>query len=148
MSGRWSDAIRALRERTSSTAADLDVALVIDVVQMQQREDARVRAAAFQVRVDVDALEERAEGVGGEAAHPLVEVAENHLRALDAPVVDERRQPRRLVPPLEHRRAEMDVVDVQRVSASHVQIRALARAGLAGAPRQIVLAVMHDRENG
>ena len=50
----------------------------------------------------------------GEPAHPLVEVAEDDLRARDAVVVDERREPRRLVAALEHRGAEMDVVDVQR----------------------------------
>ena len=60
-SGRWSEAISALRVRGSSTLAHLDVALVIDVIEVDDGKDARIGAAPFQVGVDVDALEERAE---------------------------------------------------------------------------------------
>ena len=88
-----------------------------------------IGAPAFQVRVDVDALEQRVERLGRQAAHPLVEVAEDHLRPLDTPVVDERREPRRLVAALEHRRAEVDVVDVQQLAAAEVEVGALAARG-------------------
>ena len=41
-------------------AAHLDVALVIDVIEVDDGKDARIGAAPLQVGVDVDALEERA----------------------------------------------------------------------------------------
>ena len=92
---------------------DLDMPLVVDVIQVQHREDARVRAPAFQVRVDVDAFEEGVEGLRRQAPRPLVEVAEDDLRSLYPPIVDEGRQPRRLVAALEDRGAEMDVALLQ-----------------------------------
>ena len=55
-------------------------------------------------------------------------------------------QPRRLVSPLQHRRPEVDVVDVQQPAVAEVEIGALAGARLARAPRQVVLAVVHDRK--
>src|SRR4029079_569386 len=39
-------------------ATDLDLSFVIDVIEMQNGEDARVGAAAFQMLVDIDALKE------------------------------------------------------------------------------------------
>src|SRR6185436_2211502 len=50
--------------------SNLDVSFVINVVEMKDREDAGIGAASLEVLVDVDALEERAEGIGGEPAHP------------------------------------------------------------------------------
>ena len=81
-----------------------------------------------------------------EPAHPLVEVAEDDLRPGDAAVVDERGQPRRLVAALEHRGAEVHVVDVQRAAGVDFEIHALARARLARAPREVVLAVVVTRK--
>ncbi len=78
----------------------------------------------------------------GEAAHPLVEVAEDDLWPRDAAVVDERRQPRRLIAALEDGRSEVHVVDVQRAAGADLEIHALARARLARAPREVVLAVV------
>ena len=47
--------------------------------------------------------------------------------------------------PLEDRRAEVDVVDVQRVAVD-VDVRPLQAPLLARLPRQIVLGVVHDRK--
>ena len=96
---------------------------------------------------EIDALQSLGEDVLGDAARPLVEVAQHDLRTGDAPIVDERRQLARLAAPLEERRAEVHVVEVQRVVVQR-EIDALHAAVLAGLPRQIVLNVMPDRETG
>src|SRR6476660_5938215 len=112
-------------------SADLDLSFVINVIEVQNGEDARIRATPLQVLVDIDALKERAEGAGGEAAHPFIEVAEDDLGSLDALVVDESGQPGRLIPSFEHGGAEMDVVDVQRVAVD-IEVGALTGARFAG----------------
>ena len=84
--------------------------------------------------------------LGGEAAHPFVEVPEDDLRPGDAAVVDEGGQTRGLVPALEDGGAEVHVIDVQRLARADVEVGALAGARLAGAPGQVVLAVVHDGE--
>ena len=56
------------------------------------------------------------------------------------------RQPLGLVAPLEQRRAEVDVVEVQDVVLADLQIDALRQPRLAGLPAQVVLLVMLDRE--
>ena len=93
----------------------------------------------------VDALQPLAEHLRRQPLHPLVEVAEHDLRLADAAVVDDGAQPARLVPALEERRAEVHVVEVQRVVADG-DVDALAAARLARLPRQVVLRVMEDRK--
>jgi hypothetical protein len=61
-------------------------------------------------------------------------------------IVNVRGEPRRLVAPFEHGGAEMHVVDMQDAALAEIEIGALTRPRLAGAPRQVVLAVMHDGE--
>ncbi len=61
-------------------------------------------------------------------------------------VVHERGEARGLVASLEHGRAEMDVVDVQRRARLEIDVDALAGALFTRPPRQIVVAVMDDRE--
>src|ERR1051325_7539950 len=98
---------------------ELQGSVVVDVVEMEQGEDARKRAAPLELLLDVDALEMRAEELGGEAARPLVEVAEHdlgpgQLGAMENPLVA-RAEPPALVPPLHERGAEVDVEDVDGV---------------------------------
>src|SRR5881628_2668356 len=107
---------------------------------MEKGKDSRVGAAPFQVRVDVDALEQRTQSLGRKAAGPLVEIAEDDLGAGDAAIVNEGGETRRLVAALEDCRAEMDVIDVQLLAAAQIEVGALARPRLARAPRQVVLA--------
>ena len=96
------------------------------------------------MRAQVDALQPLAEHAGRESAHPLVEIAEHDLRLPDAAVVHDGAEPSRLVPALEKRRAQVDVVEVQRVVAER-DVDALAAARLARLPREVVLRVMADR---
>ena len=63
----------------------------------------------------------------------------------DAAIVNDRRELRRLMPPLEQRGAEMHVIEVQRVVVER-DVDALHAAVLAGLPRQVVLNVMPDRK--
>ena len=107
----------------------LDLPLVVDVIEVQHREHAGIRAPPPQVRPQVDALQPLAEHLRRQPPHPLVEVAEHDLRLADAAVVDDGAQPPRLVAPLEERRAEVDVVQVQRV----VVDRRCRRAGSSAA---------------
>ena len=65
----------------------------------------------------------------------------------DAAIVDDRRQLGGLVAALEQRRAEMHVVEMQRV-VIHRQVDALHAAVLAGFPGQVVLHVMARPETG
>src|SRR5260221_3935966 len=82
-------------------APDLHLPFVVDVVEVDDREEARIGAAPFEVLRDVDALEERRQRLGRQPLHPFIEVAEDDLRAGNAVIVDEGRQALRLVPPLE-----------------------------------------------
>ena len=67
---------------------------------------------------------------------------------VDAMVVDERREPRRLVAALEHGGAEVHVVDVEQPAFAEVEIGALAGALLARPPRQVVLRVVERPGSG
>ena len=104
---------------------------------MKNREEAGIGPAPLEMTVDVDAVEQRAQGLCRESAHPLIEVAQNHFRAVDAMIVNVRGEPRRLVAPFEHGGAEMHVVDMQDAALAEIEIGALTRPRLAGAPRQV-----------
>ena len=98
-----------------------------------------------QVLAEVDALQPLGEDVLRDAARPLVEIAQDDLRPRHAPIVNERGELGGLVAPLEQRRAQMDVVEMQRVIVER-QVDALHAAVLARFPRQIVLHVMAHRK--
>ena len=61
-------------------AGDLDLPLVVDVIQMEQRQQARIGTTALQVRAEVDRLELSGELSGRQAAAPLVDVSQQNLR--------------------------------------------------------------------
>jgi hypothetical protein len=88
-------------------AAELDVPTEIDVVQVQEREEPRVRAPASQMRVEVHAAESLRQDVSDESAPPFVEVAEQNLRVRHAAIVNPRREPRSLVTTFEQRGPKM-----------------------------------------
>ena len=87
------------------------------MIEVQDREDAGIRAPSLQVLAQVDALQPFAQHRRGESLHPLVEVAEDDLRHADAAIVQDRREAAGLVAPFEERGAEVHVVQVQRVVA-------------------------------
>ena len=122
-----------------------DIPLVIDVIQVQDREDPGIGATAPEVGAQVDAFQAFGQHFGRHAAHPFVEVAEHDFRDADAAVVEDRAEPAGLVAPFEERRAEVDVIEVQRVVAD-VDIDALAAARLARPPGQVVLRMLPDRQ--
>ena len=95
-------------------AGDLDVAFVVNVVEMQEGQDARVSAFPLQVHAQVDRLQLLAQRRRGDAAAPLVEIAQHDLRRVDAAVLHDRRQPLGLVAPLAKRGAEVHVEEMQR----------------------------------
>ena len=76
-----------------------------------------------------------------QAARPLVEIAEHHLRPRDPAIVDERGQPNRLMTTLAQRRAEVHVIQVHGVIA-HGQIDPLTATRLAPVPRQVELRML------
>ena len=63
----------------------------------------------------------------------------------DAPVVQDGAEAAGLMAPLQQRRAEMHVVEVQRVVAD-CDVHALTAARLAGPPRQVVLGMVLNRQ--
>src|SRR5919108_5476229 len=93
---------------------DLEPSRVVDVIEMQNRKQARVGAPPLQMVAEVDAVQPFTEERRRETAHPLVEVAEHELRTAHVPIGDDRGEALRLVPPLEDRGTEMHVVEVQR----------------------------------
>src|SRR5688572_33370278 len=95
---------------------DFDRAAEVDVVEVEDGEEAGIRAAASQVRIEVDALEFLREDVAHQSASPFVEIAEHDLRTVDAAVENPRRQLGRLKATFEKRRAEVRVVDMQDAS--------------------------------
>ena len=124
---------------------DLDAgALVIDVIEVHEREEPRVGPPALQVPGEIDAVQLLGEDVARQPARPLVEIAEHDLRPGDAPVVDDAGEPDGLFAALEQRRPEVDVVEVQHVAAADVEIDALRQARLAGLPGQVVLLMVPD----
>jgi hypothetical protein len=132
--------------RTRQLDADnCHTAGVVDVIEVQQREHARVRAPPPQVLPQIDAVQPFAEKRGGQPPGPFVEVADDELGPVDVSIGDDRRQAQRLVPPLENGRAEMDVVDVQRHRANG-DVDALQPPRFARLPGQIVIGVRGDGE--
>src|SRR5262245_45975873 len=103
---------------------------------MKDRKHAGIGAAASQVRSKVDALEPFGQHGRRKAAHPFVEVTEYHLWLADSPIVDDGAEAPRLVAPLEKRRAQVHVVEVQRVVAER-DVDALAAAWLARLPGEV-----------
>src|SRR4029453_8515475 len=124
---------------------DLDVALIVDVIQVQNREDAWIGAPAAQVRAEIDSLQALRQQRRRQTPHPLVEVAEHHFRAGYSPVAYERGEALGLEPTLEIRGAKMHVVQMQE-RAVQVQVDALATARLTGLPREVVLRVVPHGE--
>src|SRR5262245_51235111 len=90
-------------------ADDLDAARIVNVVEVQEGKEARIRPAAPQIVLQVDALQTAAQQLRRESAHPLVEVAKHQFRAADVLVRDDRREPFGLMAPLEDCRAEVNV---------------------------------------
>src|SRR5436190_3386172 len=127
-------------------ADDGDGAVVIDVIQMQDGEDAGIRPAAPQVVRQVDAVQLFGQDQRRLPAHPLVEVAEDQFRTGDVSIRDNGGEPFGLVRPLQNRGAEMNVVDVQRAAALEGDVDALYAPWLARFPRQIVFEVLRDRK--
>src|SRR5207237_3940448 len=58
--------------------------VVVDVVQMQQRQDAGISAASAGEALQVGAAKFAAQQAGGEAERPLVEIAGDDARAAQA----------------------------------------------------------------
>jgi hypothetical protein len=94
----------------------------------------------------IHALQLLAEHCRGASAQPLVEIAEHHFRRSHAAVVHDSREALGLMMPLQQRRAEVHVVEMQRVIA-HGDVDALTVARLARLPREVVLEVRADRES-
>src|SRR5262245_19822793 len=97
---------RAARAGEFDTA-DVDLTLVIDVIQVQDREKTWIGAATTQMRFDIDALEQRTERMRRQPAHPFIEIAQDDLRPGHTMIVDECGKTRRLIAALENRRSEV-----------------------------------------
>jgi hypothetical protein len=121
-------------------------ALVIDVIEVEQREEAGIGAAVAQMRPEIDAVELLREDIGRQRAGPFVEIAEHDLRAGDPAVVDDVCQPHRLIAALEQRGAQMHVVEVQDVFVGDLEIDALDEARLTGLPAEVLLLMVLDGE--
>jgi hypothetical protein len=96
------------------------------------------------MRADVDGFELLGQRRGREAAAPFVEVAQQNFRRMRAAVVHDRGEAFRLVFSLAIRSTEMHVEQVQHLVVDH-NVRTLAAARLAGAPREVVLHVLSNR---
>ena len=125
-------------------AGDLDVALVVDVIEVQDREEARDRCAAAAGACCRSIACSRSDRsvVASPRIHslksPSTTFAPGTRRSLD-----DRREALRLEAALEVRGAEVHVVEVQQ-RAVEIQVDALAAARLARLPRQVVLRVVPD----
>ncbi len=123
----------------------LDVSLVVDVIQVQDGEHARIRPPAAEVCPQINALQPGRQHLRGEPAHPFIEVPEHDFRGAHTPVVQDRAEPPGLMAPFENRGSQVHVVQVQDVVADG-DVHPLAAARFARAPRQVVLGVMADRQ--
>lgn len=124
----------------------LQAARVVDVVEVQNREEAWIGAPPLEIAADVHAPQLSAQQDRGQTAHPLVEVAQHDFGTADVAVADDLGQALSLIPSLENGGAEVDVVDVQSMSVD-VDIGPLQAARLARLPGQIVFDVMEDRQS-
>ena len=82
-------------------AADGDVALEVDVIEVQEGKEAGIGPPALEMRKEAQALQPLSQDVVHEAAAPFVEVAEHHPGAVHAPVVHPGGEPRRLIAALQ-----------------------------------------------
>ena len=110
------------------------MAFVIDVVEMQERQNAGIGSLAPQMYAQIDRLQLLLEHGGGQALTPFVEVAEHDLRRVNPAIVHDRGKPLRLVAALAERRAEMHIEQMQRVVVVYGEVDALAAARLARFP--------------
>src|SRR5262249_6419167 len=124
---------------------DLDIPRVVDVIKVEEWKEAWIRASALEVILKIDAFQLRAEECRREAAHPLVEVADDNLGAGHVPLGHDACYSAGLVQAFENRGAEMDVVDMQQPSR-HADVHPLHVALPAVLPREIVLHVAVDRK--
>ncbi len=115
------------------------------MVEVQHRQHAGIRPPALEVRRQVHALEHLAQGPRRQTLHPLVEVAEQHLRSLDRGVGHELGQLRRLPEALAHARAEVHVEHVE-VASTDVDVHPLASARLPAPERQVTRVVAAHRQ--
>src|SRR5687767_13452936 len=92
-------------------AFEFERTVVVDVVEVHERERARVGAARPQVLAHVGAAQLLAEEAGGEPVRPLVEVAEDDARPRQLRVAEDvaAHQLAPLMPALDEGRAEVDV---------------------------------------
>src|SRR5580693_6349079 len=101
---------------------------------MQDREYSRVGPSPSQMLSQVDAVQLFAQELRRQPPHPFVEIAQHELRSAHALIRDDGRQTPRLMPALQDRRAQVDVVQMQR-AAVHGYVDALHATRLARLPR-------------
>src|SRR5438876_4408976 len=115
--------------------------VVVDVVQMQQRQDAGISAAASGEALQVGAAKLAAQQAGGEAERPLVEIAGDDARAAQAGAAHDliAHQARTLSAALAQSGAQVHVEQMQDAAFSRrreFQVGAQASAPLAADKRQ------------
>jgi hypothetical protein len=118
-------------------------ALVVDMIQMQERKNTRIRSASLQVRKEIDAVQGLGQHLRRQSTGPLVEVAQHHFGAVDSAIPHDLRELNRLVPALEQRRTEVHIVEMHGVIV-HGQINPLAAARFSTPPRQVILGMLSD----
>ena len=57
--------------------SQLEIRIVVDVIEMEEGKDTRIRSSTLQMHQDVGALKVMAQHLCGEPAAPFVEVADN-----------------------------------------------------------------------
>lgn len=123
----------------------LNVPFVINVIEMQDGEKSRICPSSLQMSAQVNALEALREQRRRQPLGPFVEIAEYQFGTVHASIVNDRRETLSLMTALQNGSAQMDVVKVQRL-ISNRDVNSLAAARFTGAPRQVVLEMLTNRQ--
>ena len=123
--------------------------VVVDVVEMHEGQEPRIRPLPLEVLADIHALQVRAEEMRGEAGRPLVEVPEHDARPGELLVAQDLhvREPSALVAPLDVVRAQVDVEHVHHRPAD-VDVDVQAAAPLEALHAEVVVLHRLHREAG
>lgn len=114
----------------------------VDVIQMQERQNAGISALSPEVKANVCALEVFFQQARSHTARPFVEISKQDSRAYVVAVFQHVfvQQLFSLMPPFDERRSQVDVVNVQRLFAVQVNVYAQASALFSTCDADVVVA--------
>ena len=135
------------RAAVKPSLAEPQVFVVVDVVKMNEGEDAGIGPAPSQMEPQIGALKVAGEQFGGQSACPLIEVPEQNTGPTMSAVTEDLliEQTTRLVPPLKVGGPKVNIVEVEWKHPVEIDIDAQAPALFAASDADVVIVRKHQR---